>query len=93
MNEASESEVIELDDLDDFDEFDPGRWNAYATERGWSDGFPLVVPTETAVDRFVATCRGDNVPLQPISPRRVMPRCSGFAAPTGPANRICCRRV
>ncbi len=74
MIEAPESEVIELDDLD------PEQWNSYAAERGWSDGFPLVAPTEAAVERFVATCRGDNEPVLPVSPRRVIPTLASLAA-------------
>ena len=74
MIEAPESEVIELDNLD------PEQWNSYAAEHGWSDGFPLVAPTEAAVERFVATCRGDNEPVLPISPRRVIPTMASLAA-------------
>ena len=74
MKEASETEVIELDDLG------PEQWNEYVFERGWSDGFPLVVPTEAAVERFTATCRGDNEPFAPISPRRVIPTLRSLAA-------------
>ena len=74
MKDAPGSEVIELDDLD------PEQWNDYAAEHGWSDGFPQVVPTEAAVERFVATCRGNNEPFPPISPRRVIPTLGSLAA-------------
>lgn len=74
MKEAPEGEVIELEDLDS------EQWNEYAAEHGWSDGLPLAVPTEAAVGRFVATCRGDNEPFQPISPRRVIPTLESLAA-------------
>ena len=74
MTDQRESEVIEVDDLD------PGEWNDYAIERGWSDGLPLVMPTERAVDRFVETCRGDNEPFPAMSPRRVIPTLRGIAA-------------
>ena len=74
MKEASESEVIELDDLG------PEQWNEYVFERGWSDGCPRGVPTEAAGERFTATCRGDNEPFAPISPRRVIPTLRSLAA-------------
>ena len=74
MTDTIDAEVIELDDLD------PGAWNDYAIERGWSDGFPLVAPTEDAVERFIETCRGDNEPLPPMSPRRVIPTLRSLAA-------------
>ena len=71
---ASDSEFIDLGDLD------PDQWNDYAIEQGWSDGFPLVTPTEAAVERFVETCRGDNEPFPPMSPRRLVPTLRGIAA-------------
>ncbi len=69
-----DSEFIDVGDLD------PGQWNDYAIEQGWSDGFPLVAPTEDAVERFVETCRGDNEPFPPMSPRRLVPTLRGIAA-------------
>ncbi len=69
-----DEEVIELDELD------AATWNDYAIEQGWSDGFPLVMPSEDLVDRFVATCRGDNEPFAPMSPRRVVPTLRSLAA-------------
>ncbi len=74
MSKTTEAEVIDLDELD------PAAWNDYAIDRGWSDGFPLVAPTEEAVERFVDTCRGDNEPIPPISPRRVVPTMHSLAA-------------
>ncbi len=74
MTDTIDAEVIELDDLG------PGEWNDYAIERGWSDGFPLVAPTEDAVEQFIETCRGDNEPLPPMSPRRVIPTLRSLAA-------------
>ena len=50
--DAAEQEVIELGDLD------PAEWNDYAEAQGWSDGLPLVMPTESAVERFVAAADG-----------------------------------
>ena len=69
-----DDEVIELDELDD------AAWNDYAIEQGWSDGFPLVMPSEDLVDHLVATCRGDNKPFAPMSPRRVVPTLRSLAA-------------
>ncbi|MDP6707800.1 MAG: hypothetical protein QF893_15760 [Alphaproteobacteria bacterium] len=74
MSDAEQAEVIELDDLD------PEAWNEYALAQGWSDGFPLLVPTEAAVERFVEVCRGDNEPFDPVSPRRVVPTMQSLAA-------------
>ena len=70
----SEDEFLEIGELD------PDQWNDYATEQGWSDGLPLVAPTEAAVERFVETCRGDNEPFPPMSPRRLIPTLRGIAA-------------
>ena len=69
-----EHDVIEIDDLD------PVQWNEYAIDQGWSDGFPLIPPTEGAVERFVETCRGDNEPFPAMSPRRVIPTLQSIAA-------------
>ena len=74
MSDAEDIEVIE------FDELDSDEWNDYALEQGWSDGFPLVAPTEEKVARFVEICRGDNEPFLPMSPRRVLPTLSSIAA-------------
>ena len=72
--DAAEQEVIELGDLD------PAEWNDYAEAQGWSDGLPLVMPTESAVERFVAAARGENEPFPPISPRQVVPTLRSLAA-------------
>ena len=69
-----ESELIEVADLDS------EQWNDYARAEGWSDGFPLMMPTEEAVKRFTDTCRGDNEPISPVSPRRVVPTLRSLAA-------------
>ncbi len=74
MTDLTESEVIEVGDLD------PEQWNDYAAEQGWSDGFPLFAPTEDKVERFIETCRGDNEPFLPMSPRRVVPTLQSIAA-------------
>ena len=70
----NDTEIIDLGDID------PGHWNEYAMEQGWSDGFPLVMPTEDAVGRFVDMVRGDNEPLPPITPRLVIPTLETLAA-------------
>jgi hypothetical protein len=71
---------FEDDEFIDVDELDPQAWNEFAIEQGWSDGFPLMVPTPEAVEKCVATCRGDNGPLGPISPRQVTPTFESLAA-------------
>ncbi|MGY8961704.1 MAG: hypothetical protein ACKVKG_19675 [Alphaproteobacteria bacterium] len=74
MSDDMQDDVMEIGDLD------PAQWNEYALEQGWSDGFPLVAPTEAIVERFVATCRGDNTPFPAMSPRRVIPTLQSIAA-------------
>jgi hypothetical protein len=74
METAAETEILDLDDLDQ------AEWNEYAREQGWSDGFPLVMPTEDVVAHFVATCHGDNEPIPAMSPRRVIPTLQSMAA-------------
>ena len=74
MTDLTESEVIEVGDLD------PEQWNDYAEKQGWSDGMPLMVPTEEKVAALVATCRGDNEPFPPMPPRRVIPTMQSIAA-------------
>ncbi len=74
MTDLAESEVIEVGDLD------LDQWNDYAAEQGWSDGFPLMPPTEDKVERMVEACRGDNEPFPPMSPRRVAPTLQSIAA-------------
>ena len=44
------------------------------------DGLPMMMPTEPAVARLVETCRGDNEPLGPVSPRQVVPTLESLAA-------------
>ncbi len=74
MNDNTESEVIDVGELD------AEAWNDFASAQSWSDGFPLMMPTEAAVERFTATCRGDNEPFPPVSPRRVVPTLQSLAA-------------
>ena len=74
MTDPTQSEVVELGDFD----FD--QWNTFAIEQGWSDGLPLIPPTEDKVGRMVEMCRGDNEPFPPMSPRRVIPTLRNIAA-------------
>ena len=74
MKDTPETELIEIPELDG------EGWNEYALDHGWSDGMPLSVPTEAAVEKFVAVCRGDNEPFAPVSPRQVVPTLHSLAA-------------
>ena len=74
MADSVQNDTVDLGDID------PAQWNDYAIEQGWSDGFPLIMPTEGAVERFVETCRGDNEPFPSMSPRRLVPTLRGIAA-------------
>jgi hypothetical protein len=74
MTDQTENEVIEVGDLD------PAQWNEFAIAQGWSDGLPLIMPTESVVEQFVETCRGDNEPFPPMSPRQLIPTIRGIAA-------------
>jgi len=74
MDPAPDTETIDLGHME------PGEWNEYARDQGWSDGFPLVMPTEDLVERFIDTVRGDNEPLPAMSPRRVIPTLEAMAA-------------
>ncbi len=72
---ASETEeLIELGNLD------PDAWYDYAEAQGWSDGFPVMMPTEAAVQRFIDATRGDNQPIPALPPRQVVPSLSSLAA-------------
>ncbi|MBO0712044.1 MAG: hypothetical protein J2P47_12280, partial [Acetobacteraceae bacterium] len=71
---ATESEVLDIGELG------ADGWCEFAIEQGWSDGLPLVAPTEAAVERFTALCRGDNEPFPPITPRQVVPTLRSLAA-------------
>lgn len=74
MTDIDAQEVVDLGDVEADD------WNEFAIAQGWSDGLPLVPPTEAKVARFVETCRGDNEPFPPMSPRRVVPTLQAIAA-------------
>ena len=70
----ADTEVIDVGDLS------PDGWTDFAIAQGWSDGFPLVMPTEEAVQRFTSMTRGDNETFAPISPRQVVPTLQSLAA-------------
>ncbi len=70
-----DTETIDIGDLA------PDQFNELAIAQGWSDGLPLIPPTEAAVERFVAAAgRVDNATFQPISPRQVVPTLKSLAA-------------
>ncbi|MCH9674801.1 MAG: hypothetical protein K0U93_25400 [Gammaproteobacteria bacterium] len=74
MTDAPETELVDIGELDQ------EEWNDYAIAQGWSDGLPLVMPTEKSVARFVDICRGDNEPFPPVSPRQVVPTLHSLSA-------------
>jgi len=74
MNDIANQETLDVGDLD----FD--AWNDFAAAQGWGDGLPLYPPTEAKVAAFVETCRGDNEPFPPMSPRQVLPTIPAIAA-------------
>jgi hypothetical protein len=74
MSEMEDQESIEIEDLD------IDAWNDFAEAQGWSDGLPMMPPTDVRVAEFVDTCRGDNKPFPPMSPRRVHPTLKTIAA-------------
>ena len=65
---------LELGDMD------AEAWNDFAEAQGWSDGLPLVMPVEEAVNGMLDAYRGDNEPFAPISPRQVVPTLESLAA-------------
>ncbi len=74
MTDTPETELLDIPDGDG------EAWNEHALKQGWGDGMPLAIPTEAAVERFVAVCRGDNQPFAPVSPRQVVPTLKSLAA-------------
>jgi len=77
MAQLAGSETSEILDIEDLD---PAQWNEFACNEGWSDGLPLIPPTEALVDEFLRACRGDDEPLRPLSPRLVTPTLRSAAA-------------
>ncbi len=74
MTLKTDAEIIDIADLD------TDAWNDIAAAQGWSDGLPLVVPTEDKVARFTSAVRADNETFAPISPRQVVPTLKSLAA-------------
>ncbi len=74
MTSPADTEVLDIGDVT------PETWNDYAITQGWSDGLPLVMPTEAAVETFLAAGRGDNQTFAPITPRQVVPTLKSLAA-------------
>lgn len=74
MSGTADGEHIDIGDMT------ADQWNEYAITRGWSDGLPLVMPTEAAVERFVAIARVDNETFAAISPRQIVPTIRSLAA-------------
>ncbi len=74
MTDAADAEVLDIGELTQ------EAWMDYAIAQDWSDGLPLMMPTEDAVERFLAVARGINEPFPPITPRRVVPTLKSLAA-------------
>ena len=58
VSDGLEQQVLDVEGLD------VEAWNEYAEAQGWSDGLPLMVPTEAAVnDRLLGEAgkRSDDV--------------------------------
>jgi hypothetical protein len=74
MTDINDAELVEIGDLD------PDSWNEYAIAQGWSDGLPMVMPTEDKVSRFIDAVRAGNEIFAPISPRQIVPTLQSLAA-------------
>lgn len=74
MSSSAETEILDIEELDQ------EAWQDYAEAQGWTDGMPVVMPTEASVARMAAAARGDNEPFPPISPRQVLPTMQALAA-------------
>jgi hypothetical protein len=74
MTDKIDGELVEIGDLD------TEAWNEFAVEQGWSDGLPMIAPTEAKVARFTSTAKTDNETFAPISPRQVVPTLQSLAA-------------
>jgi hypothetical protein len=74
MTDNTDAEIVDVDDLD----FE--AWNEFASAQGWSDGLPMIPPTEERVARFTSAVRADNEVFAPISPRLVVPTLQSLAA-------------
>ena len=74
MTDVTDAEVLDIGELS------AEQWMDYAIAQDWSDGLPLMMPTEEAVERFLAVARGINEPFPPITPRRLVPTLKSLAA-------------
>ena len=70
----SDAEVLDIPDMD------PDAWADFVEKQGWTDGLPLVPPTEAAVARMVDGARGDNEPITAITPRLMKPTMRSLGA-------------
>lgn len=77
MGQLQDIESLEKVEIPDFD---IAEWHEFSQEQGWSDGMPLVPPTEAAVAKFLDAVRGDNGGFKPLSPRFVSPTLESAAA-------------
>ena len=67
MSDSAETEYL------DIPEMDHDGWADYVEAQGWTDGLPLVPPTEASVARMMDGARGDNEPFPAITPRLLIP--------------------
>jgi hypothetical protein len=74
MSDTENSEVLEIPEMD------PDAWADYVEAQGWTDGLPLVPPTEEAVARMMDGASGDNKPFSAITPRQLVPTLRSLAA-------------
>ena len=74
MSDTAEAEVL------DIPEMDPDAWADFVEAQGWTDGLPLVPPTEASVARMMDGARGDNEPFAAITPRLLTPTLRSLAA-------------
>ena len=74
MSDTAEAEFLDIPEMDE------DAWADYVEAQGWTDGLPLVVPSEPAVARMMDGARGDNEPFAAITPRQMVPTLRGLAA-------------
>ncbi len=74
MSDSAETEYLDLPEMD------PDGWADYVEAQGWTDGLPLVPPTEASVARMMDGARGDNEPFPAITPRLLIPTLRSLAA-------------
>lgn len=74
MDIASGPQVLEIDSLSS------EEWGEFAYSQPWHDGLPVIPPTESMVQRVLATCLPDERPFDPVPPRLVVPTLASLAA-------------